>query len=71
MYCRGPQECSGHDDRISGVIKCIEDCNGVLVLRIGFEPVIKLHERGIRVFQMYSTIEEGIKRAVKLMGKCF
>ncbi|MCI1945162.1 nitrogenase cofactor biosynthesis protein NifB [Clostridium luticellarii] len=68
-YCNGPQECTGHDDKISGVIKCIEDCDGVLVLRIGFEPVTKLHEKGIKVFQMYSTIEEGIEKAVKLIDK--
>ncbi|CAB1247720.1 nitrogenase cofactor biosynthesis protein NifB [Clostridium sp. WLY-B-L2] len=68
-YCNGQQECTGHDDRISGIIKCIEDCNGVLVLRIGFEPVIRLHEKGIKVFQMYSTIEEGIEKAVKLMSQ--
>ncbi|MHC6180309.1 nitrogenase cofactor biosynthesis protein NifB [Clostridium sp. JNZ X4-2] len=67
VYCRGPQECTGHDDRISGIIKCVDDCDGVLVLRIGFEPVIKLHEKGIRVFQMYSTIEEGIEKAMELM----
>lgn len=68
-YCGGISECDGHDDKISNILKSIEDCNAVLVLRIGFEPLAMLHEKGIKVFQMYFSIEQGIKKAIELLEK--
>ncbi|WP_368490283.1 nitrogenase cofactor biosynthesis protein NifB [Clostridium sp. BJN0013] len=68
-YCSGISECDGHDNKISNILKSIEDCNAVLVLRIGFEPLTMLHEKGIKVFQMYFSIEQSIKKAIELLEK--
>lgn len=68
-YCNGISECDGHDDKISNILKVIEDCDAVLVLRIGFEPLSMLKQRGIKVFKMYFSIEQGIKKAVELLEK--
>lgn len=66
-YCEGVEECGDHDDKISKIIKTVEDCNAVLALRAGFEPIKKLESHGIKIFQMYDGINKGIEKAVKLI----
>lgn len=66
-YCTGIEECDEHDDKIAKIIRTVEDCNAVLVLRVGFEPVKKLESHGIKIFQMYEGINKGIEKAVKLL----
>ncbi|WP_406542658.1 NifB/NifX family molybdenum-iron cluster-binding protein [Clostridium ljungdahlii] len=62
-------DCGEHEDRIENIIKSVIDCNAVLVVRAGFEPIDRLHEKGIRLFQMYQEINEGIRKAAKLLKK--
>lgn len=64
-YCLGLEECYDHEDKIERIMKTIEDCNAVLALRAGMEPINKLGKRGIKVLQMYDSINEGIRKAVK------
>lgn len=66
-YCAGTEECSEHEDKIIKIIKTIEDCNAVLTLRVGFEPIRNLENHGIKIFQMYEGINKGIEKAVKLL----
>lgn len=68
-YCIGINECSGHDDRISKIISAVSDCNAVLALRAGLEPISILNEKGIKLFQMYNKIDKGIERAIELLEK--
>ncbi|OAA83889.1 nitrogenase cofactor biosynthesis protein NifB [Clostridium ljungdahlii] len=68
-YCSGGYDCGEHEDRIKNIIKSVIDCNAVLVVRAGFEPIDRLHEKGIRLFQMYQEINEGIRKAAKLLKK--
>ncbi|AGY74647.1 nitrogenase cofactor biosynthesis protein NifB [Clostridium autoethanogenum] len=68
-YCSGGYDCGEHEDRIENIIKSVIDCNAVLVVRAGFEPIDRLHEKGIRLFQMYQEINEGIRKAAKLLKK--
>ena len=64
-YCTGTNECDEHEDKISRIIRTIKDCDGVLVLRIGFDPKEKLEKKGIKVIEMYDSINKGILRAVR------
>ncbi|MBV4420388.1 nitrogenase cofactor biosynthesis protein NifB [Clostridium tyrobutyricum] len=66
-YCNGIEDCEKQEDKILDIIKTIEDCNAVLVLRAGFEPANRLKKSGIRIFQMYDEINSGIEKAVKLL----
>lgn len=63
-YCNGSEDCDSEEPKIERIINTISDCDGVLALRIGYNPQKKLEEKGIRVFQTCGTIEEGIKFAV-------
>lgn len=68
-YCTGIVECNEHEDKISKIVRTIEDCQGVLVLRIGVEPRKKLEARGLKVIEMYDPINKGIIRAAAEMEK--
>ncbi|WP_446899744.1 nitrogenase cofactor biosynthesis protein NifB [Clostridium sp. LBM24168] len=68
-YCSGIGECNGHDDRVTDIVDAVSDCNAVLALRAGFEPINLLNSRGIKLFQMYDQVEKGIERAVGLLEK--
>jgi nitrogenase molybdenum-iron protein NifN len=67
-YCTGIEECDDHEDKINRTIKTIEDCSAVLAMRAGDEPVKKLAEKGIEVFQMYDGIRSGISKAVERLA---
>lgn len=63
-YCTGSDECDEHEDKISKTIKIIGDCDAVLALRAGFEPRERLEAKGIKLIEMYDSINKGIVRAV-------
>lgn len=63
-YCSGIEECDDHEDKIQKIIRTIKDCNAVLALRAGEQPVQKLADKGIRFIQTYDSINEGILKAV-------
>jgi len=63
-YCNGFDDCDNEESKIDRIINALSDCDGVLTLRIGYNPQKKLEEVGIRVFQTCGTIEEGIRFAV-------
>lgn len=62
-YCTGVEECA-EEDKITNIISTIKDCSAVLAMRAGDEPVRKLQEKGIIVYQMYETIFKGIERVL-------
>lgn len=68
-YCDGSEECDSEESKIGRIIKTIADCDGVLALRIGYNPQKKLEEIGIKVFQTCGTIEEGIEFAVNELSQ--
>jgi zinc protease len=53
------------DEKKQNTIDTIADCNAVLTVRIGYEPKRKLKAKNIDIFEMYDSIEEGIKEVVK------
>lgn len=69
-YCTGPADCDDHEDKIQRIIKTIKDCNAVLAMRAGTEPIRKLEANGIKLFQMYEGINKGIEKAVLELKAC-
>ncbi len=61
QYCQGSEECDGKKDKITTILDEIDDCNGVIVMRIGEEPKRKLKESGKKVFVTYNKIEDAVK----------
>ncbi|AZV58997.1 nitrogenase cofactor biosynthesis protein NifB [Clostridium sp. AWRP] len=68
-YCTGVYECDEHEDKMEKTMKAIGDCNAVLALRAGVDPTEKLGKRGIKVIEMYDSINKGIVKAVKILEK--
>lgn len=64
-YCTGIEECDTHDDKIAKIIRTIGDCNAVLALRAGEQPIQKLSDKGIKFIQVYDSINDGIIKAAE------
>lgn len=64
-YCDGVDSCDGATDKIRSILKSVEDCQGVLALRIGDSPANKLKAKGIEVFMTYERVEEAVKAAAE------
>lgn len=63
-YCNGKENCE-EEDKFSKIFNTIEDCNGVISLRIGGEPTKKLKEKGIKPFMSCDRVEEAVIGAAK------
>lgn len=48
-YCNGMNDCGEKLERMAGILAAVDDCKGVLALRIGDE---KSETKGIRVFTL-------------------
>ena len=64
-YCRGNTACEEEEDRIGKLLHVIEDCGGVLALRVGDSPQKRLKEKGIRVIATYDSIENAVRKAAQ------
>ena len=62
-YCAGDENCDDKDDKISQILKALDDCDGVITMRIGDLPAQKLAKKGIKVFSTYNRIEDAVKIA--------
>ncbi|NNU74624.1 nitrogenase cofactor biosynthesis protein NifB [Clostridium estertheticum] len=64
-FCTGVENCDdSHEDKIDYIIKTIEDCSGVLALRIGDIPKQKLQNKNIEVYLLCDEIRNGIRKIV-------
>jgi MoaA/NifB/PqqE/SkfB family radical SAM enzyme len=52
-YCSGPEGCGDRGEMMKTIISVIEDCTGVIAVRIGEMPRSILAEKGIRFFMTY------------------
>ncbi len=64
-YCRGAEDCEEEQDKIEKIFKTIQDCQGVLAVRIGSSPEKKLIDKGISVFKTYDRIEKAVQEAAQ------
>ncbi|MBU3113769.1 nitrogenase cofactor biosynthesis protein NifB [Clostridium lacusfryxellense] len=64
-FCTGVDDCNeSHEDKIDYIIKTIDDCSGVLALRIGDVPKQKLEKKDIKVYLLCDEIRSGIRKIV-------
>ncbi|WP_291635258.1 nitrogenase cofactor biosynthesis protein NifB [Clostridium sp.] len=64
-FCTAKEDCDSSDvDKIDYIIKTIEDCCGVLALRIGDIPKQKLKNKNIEVYILCDEIRNGIRKIV-------
>jgi nitrogenase molybdenum-iron protein NifN len=78
-FCDGIDECEGEENddapgseeqRLENIIGTVSDCSAVLVMRIGYNPLKSLQEKGITVVQTCGRIEDGIKNAIESIKVC-
>jgi nitrogenase molybdenum-iron protein alpha/beta subunit/MoaA/NifB/PqqE/SkfB family radical SAM enzyme len=62
-YCTGIEDCTDESSKIANILSAVEDCNGVLALRIGNSPTQKLQSKGIQVISTYDRIENAVNQA--------
>lgn len=61
-YCTD-QNCDDAESKMDSILNAVQDCDGVLALRIGFAPSQKLQAKGIKTFMTYDRIEDAVKTA--------
>ncbi len=69
-YCDGSDSCDGmgggnKEGKIDSILKTVQDCKGVLAMRIGEAPRQKLKENSIEAFTTYDRIEDAVKKAAE------
>lgn len=69
-YCTGEEECDTKEDKITTILKAIEDCDAVIAMRIGEAPKAKLIKKGIKVFTTYDRIEDSVKKVASELSDC-
>jgi nitrogenase cofactor biosynthesis protein NifB len=62
-YCKGPEECGDEEENLRNIIKTVEDCDVILVQRIGYSPLKILEEKGKRVVQTFGSIRQELRKA--------
>lgn len=66
-YCNGMDDCGEKAGRMAGILAAVDDCKGVLALRIGESPLKKLETKGIRVFTLYENVDKAVKDAARAL----
>lgn len=62
-YCSGNEKCE--EEERQSTVNALQDCDVVLSLRIGYQARERLLKNGVLSFEMYDTVENGLKNAVK------
>ncbi len=66
-YCNGMDDCGEKAGRMAGILAAVDDCKGVLALRIGESPLKKLETKGIRVFTLYENVDKAVNDAARAL----
>ena len=69
-YCVGADDCNPREDKMTRILSTLNDCDGVIALRIGLVPQRRLEESGIHTYTTCDGIHEAItKIAGELSGE--
>lgn len=68
-YCSGEEHCDDEESHLKGIMNTIKDCNGLIVMRIGYKPSKFMKEHNIKIFETCDTIPFAIKGAVEEIKK--
>ncbi len=63
-YCTGSEDCD-HEDKIQTILKTVSDCNAVIAMRIGYQPLKELEKAGVKVIQTCERIEDAVRNAAE------
>lgn len=66
-YCKGMDDCGEKTERMDGILAAVQDCKGVVALRIGASPLEKLQNRGISVFTRYEKVDTAVNEAARAL----
>lgn len=66
-YCNGKEDCDEEDRH--NTVNALQDCHVVLSLRIGYHARERLLKKGVLSFELYDTVENGLKYAAEKLGK--
>lgn len=61
-YCDG-KESSEDENKFDNILKVLGDCNGVIALRIGNSPTMKLKNKNIDAYMSCDLIEDAVIKA--------
>ncbi|MDS0526893.1 nitrogenase cofactor biosynthesis protein NifB [Clostridium sp. SHJSY1] len=64
-YCNGKEVCEEDVDKFTKISNMLEDCDGIICLRIGEEPTKKLKKSGIEIFMTYERVEVAVAFAAE------
>jgi MoaA/NifB/PqqE/SkfB family radical SAM enzyme len=64
-YCFGPEQCRDHEETMKAILSTVEDCSGVIAVRIGETPRAILAEKGIRFFMTYDYVTNAVRAAAE------
>ena len=68
-FCNGKEVCEEEEDKFTKLSKIVNDCAGVICLRIGDEPKKKFKNMGIEVFMTCEVIETAVVKAAEAILK--
>ena len=69
QYCNGKEVCDDEINKFQKVINIVDDCNGIIALRIGDGPTNKLKDRGIDVFMTCEKTDIAVEKAAESILK--
>ncbi|WP_152803540.1 NifB/NifX family molybdenum-iron cluster-binding protein [Alkalibaculum sporogenes] len=61
-FCNGPGECDDAEKKLRAILRAIDKCKFVMIMRIGNHPKSVLEEEGKIVIETYGLIEEEIEK---------
>ena len=64
-YCGGEENCLDEESRKEKILNSFSDCDGILVLRIGYQPRKNLEQKGILVVEWPETVKKGLTYLIK------
>jgi nitrogenase cofactor biosynthesis protein NifB len=65
QYCFGPRNCGSPEETMAEILKIIEDCSGLIAMRIGDAPRTRLEEKGFKVRTTYNYITAAVQEAAE------
>lgn len=68
-YCNGKDENNEEIDKFEAAMKVLDDCNGIISLRIGNSPTNKFKSKGIDVFMTCNEVESAVEEAARSILK--
>ena len=69
QYCNGKDFCDDEIDKFQKIINVVDDCTGIIALRIGDDPTKKLKGIGIDAFMTCERIEIAVEKAAEAILK--